>query len=32
MESASFTENNLIKVEMAPKKYKNHPSIYNRNN
>ena len=27
MESATFTENNLSEVEMAPKKYKNHPSI-----
>ena len=27
MESATFTENNLIEVEMALKKYKNHPSI-----
>ena len=27
MESATFTENNLSEVEMALKKYKNHPSI-----
>ena len=27
MESATFTENDLSEVEMALKKYKNHPSI-----
>ena len=27
MESATFTENSLSEVEMALKKYKNHPSI-----
>ena len=27
MQSATFTENNLSEVEMALKKYKNHPSI-----
>ena len=28
MGSATFTENNLIKVEIALKKYKNHPSNF----